>query len=131
MSQADISRYHPILVCNKCQTGFQPYGEDGWAPILDEVACPSCGTKRILYYGNETSVVKMILSTYGVNKELEARMTELENKVNALEGKLESSIADARQGMIDALKQASKEAIAEHEKKFFHYSGEKLGNEPK
>jgi hypothetical protein len=68
--------------------------------------------------------VKRILSTYGVNKELEVRVSELENKVNALEGKLDSSIIDAKEGMIVALINASKEAIAEHEKKW-HNVGRK------
>jgi DNA-directed RNA polymerase subunit RPC12/RpoP len=58
MSEYDIARFEPRLVCNKCKQSFQPYGDNRWAPILDEVACPNCGEKRILYYGNDASVVK-------------------------------------------------------------------------
>jgi DNA-directed RNA polymerase subunit RPC12/RpoP len=118
MTEPDISRHSPDLMCNKCKTKYAPYGEIGWAPIIDEVACPNCGEKRILYYGNDSNIVKMILSTYGANKELGARMSELESRINDIEMRLVDTVKEARQGMVDVLIKASNEAILEHEKKW-------------
>lgn len=130
MSEADlIMRHNPRIICNKCQTQYLPYPLSH-APILNEVACPQCGEKRILYYGNDSTVVKMILSTYGVNKEINERLDRLENQIVSLKEAVTASLSDAKNMMTDALISALKEQITEHEKEYhneYHNVGGKQG----
>lgn len=122
MSEPDITRYESKIVCNKCKQLFSPYGSDSWAPIIDEVACPKCGEKRILYYGNDSTVMKMILSTYGVNKELNERLDKLESQIVTLKEAIVSSLADAKNIMTEGLISALKEQIEQHEKEYHNFS---------
>jgi hypothetical protein len=81
MNEADlVARDDPTIQCNKCKYIYHPY-PDARAPEIDEVACPQCGEKRLLYFGNDPSVVKLILSNLGINKELSQRVIDLESKV--------------------------------------------------
>ena len=125
MSEVDITRHDVSLTCNKCKKPFFPYGENGWSPMIDEVACPNCGEKRILYYGNDSTVVKMIASTYGLNKEISERIARLEETLQSLDGRIQtingridSGLAEAKDIMTEALIKAVRAEIEEHERQW-------------
>lgn len=123
MNQTEVeARFNPQIICNNCKFHFNPYPES-FAPIIDEVICPTCGTKRILYYGEDSSVVKTILTTYGVNKELNERLDRLENQIGSLKDVLKTSLDDARRVMTETLADALKEQINEHEKAYHDFGG--------
>jgi DNA-directed RNA polymerase subunit RPC12/RpoP len=123
MNEADlVLRDDPHLVCNNCKAEFHPYPMRH-APTIDEVVCPKCGTKRILYYGEDTSVVKMILTTYGVNKELTERLDRLENQIGSLKDTVKTSLDDARNVMTKALIGALNEQINQHVKDWHNIGG--------
>jgi hypothetical protein len=118
MTEPDITRFHPRFSCNKCKNFFSPYGEHAWAPIMDVVSCPTCGEKRILYYGNDAPTMKMILSTYGVNKDLNERLDKLESQIITLKDAVITSLSDAKNIMTETLISALKEQIGQHEKEY-------------
>ena len=118
-----VNREDPHIICNKCRTEFHPYPAR-FAPTLDEVICPNCGEKRILYYGEDQAVLKMMLGTYGINKELLENMNRLENQISILKDMVKTSLDDARNVMTRALTGALKEQITQHEKAW-HDFGEK------
>ena len=126
MSQADVTRRNPILMCNKCKATYEPYRSAtyaGWAPILDEVSCPKCGEKRILYYGTDSSIAKMILSTYGVNKELGERIEKIESQISTLKEIVNAGLTDAKNIMTEALISALNGRIAQHERDYHNMGG--------
>jgi len=128
MNQTEVeARYSPKIVCNTCKGVFEPYPHS-FAPVIDEVMCPSCGTKRILYYGEDTSVVKMILSTYGVNKDLAERLEKIDTQIVSLTSMMKTSLDDARNVMTKALIGAVKEQLNQHESNY-HNFGEKIGKQ--
>ena len=114
------NRYNPELVCNNCKSKYHPY-PDSVAPIIDEVACPHCGQKRILYYGDDSSVVKMILTSYGVNKEVTERLGKIESQVVSLKDMMKTSLDDARTVMTTAIIGALNEQLAQHEKEWHNF----------
>lgn len=125
MNEVDIVlRGDPHIICNKCKKEYQPYPMSH-APIIDEVVCPNCGEKRLLYFGEDTTVVKMILSNIGVNKELTEKLTELERQIGLIETRLETLLVDARNVMTTAVVSALKEQIAEHEKQWHDFGGKR------
>ena len=72
----------------------------------------------------------MILSTYGVNKEINERLDRLENQIVSLKEAVTASLSDAKNMMTDALISALKEQITEHEKEYhneYHNVGGKQG----
>lgn len=122
MNQTEVeARYDPKIICNNCKIHFNPYPES-FAPMIDEVICPICGTKRILYYGEDSSVVKTILTTYGANKELNERLDRLENQIGSLKDMVRTSLDDARNVMTKALVGSLKEQINQHEKAWHDFS---------
>ena len=128
LNQTEVeARYDPKIICNNCKEEFEPYPHS-FAPTIDEVICKKCGTKRILYYGEDTSAVKMILGTYGVNKELFERLDKIEVHVASLTGMIKTSLDDARNVMTKALIGALKEQLNQHENEWHGY-GEKSGKQ--
>jgi DNA-directed RNA polymerase subunit RPC12/RpoP len=112
-----LSREDPYIVCNYCKQTFRPY-PGRYAPEISEVVCPYCNGKRLLYYGTDPSVVKLILSNIGINKELGERITELENKITVLTSNIDKSLIDAKNVMTTALINSVNFEIQEHEKKY-------------
>ena len=127
MTDIDLNRYNIEIICNKCKDKFHPYPESV-APILDEVACPKCGEKRILYFGENLDTQKMMLSTYGVNKELNERLDRLEGQIGSLKEMVKTSLDDARNIMTKALIGSLKEQLSEHEK---NWHGGSFGKQQK
>jgi hypothetical protein len=127
---SEAKRFFPSLTCNKCHTVFKPYPFAPYAPMLDEVVCPNCGEKRILYFGDDPSITKMILSNYGVNKEMNDRLNELQERMGAIEKRMDTSVAEARNIMTKAFINALKKEIEEHEQAF-HNVGGKFGKQAK
>lgn len=122
MNQTEVeARYNPRIQCTNCKTFFNPYPRS-FAPIIDEVICPVCETKRILYYGEDSAVVKMILNTYGVNKELNERLDRLENQIGSITEMVKTMLDDARNVMTKALIGVLKEEFNQHVKDY-HGSG--------
>jgi len=112
-----LSREDPYIVCNGCKQTFRPY-PGRYAPEISEVVCPYCNTKRLLYYGTDPSVVKLILSNIGINKELSEKVTELENKITVLTNNIDKSLIDAKNVMTTALLNSVNREIEEHELKY-------------
>lgn len=117
MNESDLlARRNPQVVCNKCKATFVPY-PNSFAPQISEVVCPNCSEKRILYFGDDPTVVKMILSSIGVNKDLLDRVTELENKVIIMKERYEQGLIEAQKVMSEALLGTIKEELKEYEDK--------------
>ena len=112
-----VAREDPYIVCNKCKQTFRPY-PGRYAPEISEVVCPNCNEKRLLYYGTDPSVVKLILSNIGINKELSERSTELENRITLLTSNIDKSLIDAKNVMTTALINSVNFEIEEHERKY-------------
>ena len=118
MNEVDLlARDDPQIICNSCKGIMRPY-PDRYAPEIDEVVCPKCGQKRLLYFGNDPSVIKLILSNIGINKELTERLVELENKVTVLKENLSKSLVEAKNVMTTALINSVNHEIEEHENKY-------------
>jgi len=118
MNEVDLyARDDPNFVCNKCKSIVRPY-PDSHAPEVDEVMCPNCGEKRLLYFGTDPSVVKLILSNIGINKELGERISDLENKVTIIKANIDKSLVDAKNVMTTALISSVNHEVKEHEKKW-------------
>jgi DNA-directed RNA polymerase subunit RPC12/RpoP len=112
-----IARDDPHLICNNCKTEFHPY-PDSHAPAIDEVVCPKCGAKRLLYFGDDPTVVKMILSNIGINKEINENLTDLQNQITIMKENMGKSLVDAKNTMTTALVKALNHEIEEHELKW-------------
>lgn len=122
MNEAElVARRRVRVTCNNCNVPFSPYDSLATAPIIDEVKCPICGTKRILYFGEDTSVVKMILSTYGVNKELNERLDKIDSQIGSLKDMVKTSLDDARSVMTKSIIGALKEQINQHEDAYHNF----------
>lgn len=80
--------------------------------------CGHIKPRAILYYGNDSTVAKMIASTYGVNKEINERLNKLESQIATLREAITTSLTDAKNMMTEALIAALKEQIEQHEKKY-------------
>lgn len=123
MNEADLlARQSPTVICNKCKHVFFPYAQS-YAPLISEVRCTQCNEPRILYYGEDSTVAKMILSTYGVNKELNDRLKELENQIGALRDTVKTSFDDARNIMTKALIGALNEQVNKHVNDYHSFGG--------
>jgi DNA polymerase II large subunit len=123
MNQTEVeARHDPLVKCNSCEQTYRPY-PDTFAPIIDEVKCPKCGTTRVLYYGEDSTVIKMILNTYGLNKELNERLDKLDTELCSLKDMVKTSLDDARNIMTRALVGSLKEQLLEHEKNYHNYGG--------
>ena len=123
MNQTEVeSRYNPRILCNGCKGYFNPY-PSSFAPVVDEVKCPTCGEKKILYYGEDSTIIKMILSTYGVNKDLNERIDKVEGQMGSLKEMVKTSLDDARAVMTEALIRAINEPITKHENQFHNFGG--------
>lgn len=121
-------RCDPHITCNHCRTMFTPY--NGWyAPTLDEVVCPNCGEKRILYYGDNAEVAKTLLSGMGKNTEVLQKLTELESQIDALKDMVKTNLDDARNIMTKALVGALNEQINRHVSEYHSFGN--AGKKPK
>ena len=126
MNEEDLAaREDPHIICNKCKEEFHPYPER-YAPFIDVVVCPSCGEKRILYYGEDAATAKMILSNIGMNKDLLERIDEIENKITIMKAKYEQGLIAAQKTMSEALLGAVREELKEHESKWHPTSQKSL-----
>jgi DNA-binding FrmR family transcriptional regulator len=65
----------------------------------------------------------MMLSTYGVNKELNERLDRLEGQIGSLKEMVKTGLDDARNIMTKALIGSLKEQLSEHEKKWHDFGG--------
>jgi hypothetical protein len=129
MNDAEMTaRHNPAIVCNSCKSIFRPYPAS-FAPTLSEVACPTCGTIKILYYGEDPDVLKMILGSFGVNKELNERLDRLENQIGSMKEMVKTSLDDSRNIMTKALVGAVNEQLRHHEKDFHNYGGSTDGKQ--
>lgn len=85
---------------------------------MDEVACPYCGEKRILYFGDDPEVVKLMLSGMGKNVSITQKLTELESQVTILRETMSKSLIDAQNVMTSELVNSVKHEIGKHELKY-------------
>ncbi len=123
MNEADVlARHDPHVLCNKCKTAFDPY-PDSYAPVISEVRCPKCDEPKILYFGSDPNVEKMLLSAFGANKDLTERLDRLENQIGSLKDMVKTSLDDARNIMTNALIGALNEQLSQHEKEYHGFSG--------
>ena len=95
-----------------------PYPNEIRIPTLDQITCPNCGEKRILYWGNDPTIMKMILSNYGITKDMNEEITNLKTKIDVVSSRLYNVVADSKEIMTNAMINAFKETIHEHEKKY-------------
>jgi len=111
-----------VITCNKCKKSFTLYGF-GYVsvPTLDEVACPFCSEKRILYFGNDQAIIQRLLSNYGLNEETNARITYLEKAVDDLGKKMDIMLKYAKDILTDSLVDALKNLIEIHEKNYHEF----------
>ena len=111
-----------FIRCDKCGNDFrypQPLS------VLYQATCPNCSEKNLRYIGNDPTIQRMLLTHYGVTKNMEEEIAAVRTHIDKLQSRLDGIIIDSKNIMTAALINAVQETIQKHVEEYHGYRASK------